>query len=138
MGSEVNSMQRFTSRTSRWAFCVPDEQAGKVTIDRLGGQKVAIIRHAIENRLMMFWMTLCFNGFLRIGELLALRKNDITVDASQGRMELVIRRSKTEQFSLGESTFIFRTSGNSSPWNYVDVLEIMNDDDYIVLGLPEK
>ena len=86
----------------------------------------------MRNRLIMFWMTLSFHAFLRIGELMALRRRDIEVNEEDGRMEISIRRSKTDQFGLGEKTYVYKTEGAGSPWTYRDVLEVMKDDDLIV------
>ena len=84
------------------------------------------------NRKMMFWTTLCFHGFLRISELMGLRRRDIRVDEKRGCMELFIQRSKTDQFGVGDKTYIFKAEGASSPWAYKDVLECMEQDDLIV------
>lgn len=92
----------------------------------------------LGNRRIMFWMTLCFHGFLRISELLGLRKRDITINEADGRMDLFIRRSKTDQMGIGETTYLFACEGPGSPWTYRDVLECCNDDDLIVGGLSEK
>ena len=91
-----------------------------------------------RNRRIMFWMTLCFHAFLRIGELLSLRKRDIRIDEEHGRMDILIRRSKTDQLGLGVTTYLFKSQGPSSPWNYRDVLECSDDDECIVPGLSEK
>ena len=92
----------------------------------------------IDNRRMMFWMTLCFHAFLRISELMCLRKRDIRINIDEGRMELYIRRSKTDQFGAGESTFVFKTGEPSSPWSYLDILDDIGDDDLIVGQTKER
>ena len=92
----------------------------------------------IQNRMMMFWMCLCFHGFLRISELMQLRKKDIRVDEARACMELFIRKSKTDQFGVGERTYIFKSQGASSPWSYRDVLECWGDDDLIVGNISEN
>ena len=88
------------------------------------------------NRLTMFWMTLAFEGFLRISELLALRRRDITVNEAQQRLELFIRRSKTDQFGTGHTTFICKSGGPADAWEYRDVLNMMGRDEVIV-GMSE-
>ena len=86
----------------------------------------------VENRRLMFCMTVAFSAFLRISELMNLRKRDIRVDLGMGRMEIFIMRSKTDQYGQGESTFLFKNDGPACPWKYLDVLETIEDDDRIV------
>ena len=85
-----------------------------------------------SNRRMLFWMTLSFQAFLRISELGQLRMRDVKVCEKDGRMEIFIRRSKTDQFAKGESTFVFASETVSSPWHYRDVLQTMQPDERIV------
>ena len=86
----------------------------------------------VQNRELMFCMTLSFHAFLRISELLNLRRKDIIIDETEEKMELNVSRSKTCQYARGEKTFIFKTRGASSPWHYRDVLERMDGEDFIV------
>ena len=55
----------------------------------------------VENRTMMFFMALCFHGFLRISELLNLRKSDIRVDEVEEKIELFVN----EELEQDEITF---------------------------------
>ena len=91
----------------------------------------------IANRRMMLCMTLSFSAFLRISELLALRKEDIKVEDGMGRIEIFIRRSKTDQYGVGESTFLFKSDSPSCPWPYLDVLETLEEGETIVGGHTE-
>ena len=85
-----------------------------------------------ENRRLMLYVVIAFSAFLRISELMNLRKRDIRIDREIGRIELLIRRSKTDQYGRGDSTFLFRNEGPACPWNYLDVLETMEGDDRVV------
>lgn len=87
-----------------------------------------------DNRRFMFLITLAFHGFLRMSELIALKKRDITL--KDDRMEILIQSSKTDQFGHGQKTYIFDNGDVSSPFRYVDVLDLLEDDQHIVGSAP--
>ena len=89
----------------------------------------------IASRMLMLCMMIAFYGFLRISELMALRKRDIRINEIDGRMEMYIRRSKTDQFGRGEVAYVYKGEGEGNPWQYKDVLETIEDDEYLVGGL---
>lgn len=90
-----------------------------------------------DNRRFMFIMCTCFHAFLRIGELMQLKRKDIVVNEGDDRIDVHIRRSKTDQFGIGDVTYIFKTDDVSCPWAYRDVLDSMREDERIVGGESE-
>ena len=90
----------------------------------------------MDNRRFMFLITLAFHGFLRMAELVALKKSEITV--RDGRMEILIQSSKTDQFGQGQKTYLFDTGDVASPFRYVDVLDHLEDDDPIAGSAPHS
>ena len=61
----------------------------------------------------MFVITLAFHGFLRMEELIALTKGDISV--KDGRMEILLRSSKIDQFGHGQKTHLFESGRFACP-----------------------
>ena len=90
----------------------------------------------MENRRFMFVITLAFHGFLRMAELIALTKSDISI--KDGRMEILIRSSKTDQFGHGQKTYLFESGGVASPFSYADVLDHLEDNEPIVGSSPHS
>ena len=84
-----------------------------------------------DNRRFMFLICLAFHGFLRMSELMALKKSDVRV-TEDGRIEILIQTSKTDQFGHGQRTYIFDSGDVSAPIRYIDVLDQLEDDDAIV------
>lgn len=70
----------------------------------------------IENVKMMFYMTLSFFVFLRVSELLNLKKKDIVYDSQTNKLILTIRFSKTDQEGKGFTTYIYN---NNNKINFV-------------------
>ena len=87
----------------------------------------------IENIRMIFYMTLSFYGFLRISELLNLRKKDIVYDVQQNKLILNIRYSKTDQNGNGVTTYLYNNQHKVyHPLNFIHFIQNLNDDDLIV------
>lgn len=87
----------------------------------------------IENIRMMFYMSLSFFGFLRISELLNLKKKDIIYDSEKNKLILNIRFSKTDQNGQGFTTYLYNNNNKSyHPLKFIGFLSNLNNDDYIV------
>lgn len=87
----------------------------------------------IENVRMMFYMSLSFFGFLRISELLNLKKKDIIYDSEKNKLILNIRYSKTDQNGQGFTTYLYNNNNKSyHPLKFIGFLSNINNDDYIV------
>lgn len=63
----------------------------------------AIGVNTFDDRLFMFYMTISFCGFLRISELVGLKKSDFEI--TQNYLSINIATSKTDQFGKGTKTF---------------------------------
>lgn len=68
-------------------------------------------------------MTLSYYGFLRISELQNLMVNDIVCDTENKRLKLYIRFSKTDQYGVGQETFIYDNDKYYSPYKLFDMLK---------------
>lgn len=87
----------------------------------------------IENVKMMFYMSLSFFGFLRISELLHLKKNDLYYDIDTNKLILNIRYSKTDQIGQGFKTYLYNNTHKIyHPLNFIGFVSNLNDDDNIV------
>lgn len=87
----------------------------------------------IENIKMMFYMSLSFFGFLRISELLNLKKKDIIYDPEKNKLILNIRFSKTDQTGQGFNTYLYNNNHKSyHPLNFIGFISNLNDEDFIV------
>ena len=81
----------------------------------------------------MFYMTLSFYAFLRISELLNLRKKDIIYDVNKNKLIINIRFSKTDQNGKGVTTYLYNnTQKVYHPLNFINFISNLNDNDYIV------
>ena len=85
-----------------------------------------------ENRLLFFYLTLAFSAFLRISELMSLKKSDIKLSSDEKILSLHIEFSKTDQFGRGTLSYIYLTDKPWCPIPYVDVLDNFGDDEKIV------
>ena len=87
----------------------------------------------IENVRMMFYMSLSFYAFLRISELLNLRKKDIVYDVARNKLIINIRFSKTDQTGNGFTTYLYNNTNKCyHPLNFIGFLSNLNDNDKIV------
>ena len=87
----------------------------------------------IRNLRIMFYMTLSFYAFLRISELLNLRKKDIIYDVNKNKLIINIRFSKTDQNGKGVTTYLYNnTQKVYHPLNFINFISNLNDNDYIV------
>lgn len=87
----------------------------------------------IKNVKMMFYTTLSFYAFLRISELLNLKKKDIVYDVELNRLIITIRFSKTDQTGKGFTTYLYNNNHKIyHPLNYIGVISNLNDEDSIV------
>ena len=87
----------------------------------------------IENVKMMFYMSLSFFGFLRISELLNLKKNDLYYDVETNKLILNIRFSKTDQVGQGYKTYLYNNTHKIyHPLNFIGFVSNLKDDDNIV------
>ncbi|KAK8881046.1 hypothetical protein M9Y10_003773 [Tritrichomonas musculus] len=78
-------------------------------------------------------MTLSFYAFLRISELLNLRKKDVIYDTSKNKLILNIRYSKTDQIGRGITTYLYNNNKKIyHPLNFIGFLSNLNDNDKIV------
>ena len=60
-----------------------------------------------EERLLFFLMCLAFNYFLRIGELLALKANNIVLDEEAKLLAVHFERSKSDQLGASPVTSVY-------------------------------
>ena len=81
-----------------------------------------------DNRRFMFLITLAFHGFLRMSELIVLTKKQIST-TTEGRLDILIQTSKTDQFGHGQRTYIFDNQQIHSPFRYLDVIDNLEDDE---------
>ena len=87
----------------------------------------------IENVRMMFYMSLSFYAFLRISELLNLRKKDIVYDVARNKLIINIRFSKTDQTGHGFTTYLYNNTNKCyHPLNFIGFIANLKDDDLIV------
>ena len=71
-----------------------------------------------DNRRFMFLITLAFHGFLRMSELIVLTKKQIST-TTEGRLDILIQTSKTDQFGHGQRTYIFDNQQIDNENNFV-------------------
>ena len=84
-----------------------------------------------EERLLFFLMCLAFNYFLRIGELLALKANNIVLDEEAKLLAVHFERSKSDQLGVGVTSYISISPGVNDPVAYMDVLGRLEPTDRI-------
>lgn len=84
-----------------------------------------------DNRLFFLYMTLSFSGFLRISELLNLKKKDLQLSQDSQILTINISSSKTDQFGRGTKTFIYNNNTVFSPIQYLDVIDNLDENDII-------
>lgn len=84
-----------------------------------------------DNRLFFLYMTLSFSGFLRISELLNLKKKDLELSKDSQILTINISSSKTDQFGRGSKTFIYNNNTVFLPIQYLDVIDNLDDNDLI-------
>ena len=85
----------------------------------------------IDQVRLMFYMSLSFFGFLRMSELLALKRKDFIIDAMNNRIMLYIRYSKTDQTGKGSKTFIYYSNKPYHPIHFCGFIAKLKDEDYI-------
>ena len=76
-------------------------------------------------------MCLSFSAFLRISELLNIKKKDLELSQNQDILAIKIQNSKTDQFGRGINTYIYKSNTIFCPIQYLDVLQNFNDEDLI-------
>lgn len=106
--SYVNGLQRLMLSNKTPNAKLP------ITVDIL--EKIA---SSIENTQKeiegMCIISLCFYGFLRITECLSLLKEDVNFDTN-GRLTVIIKKSKTDQLGTSETIYINNSGTNYSPF----------------------
>lgn len=78
-----------------------------------------------------FIMTLSYYAFLRISEVVNLKKSDLSYDSEKQILKVHISSSKTDQDHQGTDTFIVKNDSISCPIHYMNFLNKLNNDDYI-------
>ena len=86
----------------------------------------------LDNLRFMFLITLSWSCFLRISELINLRKSDFCYDENEEVLTVSIVYSKTDQLGYGEKCYIKNTDSVSNPIKYIHYLSQLNDDQKIV------
>lgn len=87
----------------------------------------------IDNVKMMFYMSLSFYGFLRISELLNLKKKDFVYDVEKNKLIITIRFSKTDQNGIGATTYLYNNTNKIyHPLNFIGFLSNLDNEDSIV------
>ena len=81
-----------------------------------------------DNRRFKFLITLAIHDFLRMSELIVLTKKQIST-TTEGRLDILIQTSKTDQFGHGQRTYIFDNQQIHSPFRYLDVIDNLEDDE---------
>ena len=87
----------------------------------------------IDNIKMMFCMSLSFYAFLRISELLIIKKKDFVYDVESNKLIITIRFSKTDQNGIGATTYLYcNTHKVYHPLNFIGFLSNLDNEDLIM------
>ena len=84
-----------------------------------------------EDRTLFFLMTLAFNFFMRIGEILQLRVKDIKIHEEERLLSLFFVKSKADQFAQGVTSYIPITGGLTDPTMFIDILSDKDPDSLV-------
>lgn len=82
-----------------------------------------------DNAKFMLLITLCWQCFLRVSEAQNLRKSDLFYDGN--KLMVTIRWSKTDQLGNSEICYVYPSNSYSNPINYLNVLQLLDDEDSI-------
>ena len=85
----------------------------------------------LDNLRFMFLITISWSCFLRISELINLRKSDFHYDEKEEILCVSIVYSKTDQFGKGEKCYVKKTEAISNPIQYLNYLDYLEDDQRI-------
>ena len=80
-----------------------------------------------DSCLFMLFLTLSFQFFLRIDELTNLKKSDIKFDSNQGKLDVLIRYSKTDQEGESITMSCWKTDDINNPINYLEALQALDE-----------
>ena len=75
-----------------------------------------------EDGILYFLMTLAFNFFMRIGEVLQLRVKDVKIHEDENLLSLFFVKSKADQFAQGVTSYIPMTGDLTDPAVFIDVI----------------
>ena len=78
-----------------------------------------------------FLMTLSFYCFLRISEVINLKKSDLKYDDEKEILKVHISCSKTDQDHTGADTYVTKNNSLNCPINYMNFLQNLRDDEFI-------
>ena len=100
---------------SKRSFSTPPQKKEPLTIDivRRVCEKFARPSYTLNDPRAALIFSLGFSGLFRVGELLQLTAANI--DIASSHLEITVKRSKTDQYGLGNKIFIAKTNGHACP-----------------------